>query len=401
MNCDGVRALLSAYIDGELSGGELLRVEQHLRRCHWCAGEVDALRQTIALVASLDEVEVPATFRPRLHERLVAMAPPVAAPAGPGQRRSRRTAFVRWSIPAAAAAALVIGAAGLSRMMPPAPVVQAPPQEQVAGTAPQHVASGEQPGSTVPGSSDVAGQPGSVSTPEVQTPSGTGEPTDPTKSNHELVTQPGGSTQVAGAVDPSTPATGPDQEPAGEQGAPLGQTSPGRGVTTATVDTAGGDPVDLPSRQHLRASLEVTVADPGRAASDLKSRLTLAKEIREEKKVNVVELQVTVSAADFAQAVQQLEQHFAGQNAKVHLEPVELSGQLDEVLRQIASLQAERADLALRLEGETDPKTLEVGALALANIDKEIAAQEASYQNLLDSLENGEIHIVLKPEPLQ
>lgn len=77
MNCDGVRDLLSPYVDGELSPGELLWVEQHLRRCHTCADEVDALRQTIALVASLDEVEVPAGFHAALHERLVALGPPL------------------------------------------------------------------------------------------------------------------------------------------------------------------------------------------------------------------------------------------------------------------------------------------------------------------------------------
>lgn len=399
MNCDGVRALLSAYIDGELSGGELLRVEQHLRRCHWCAGEVDALRQTIALVASLDEVEVPATFHPRLHERLVAMDPPVPVTLRTAQRRARRPAFGRWATTAAAAAALVIGAAGLTRVMPPALVAQ-PPQENVAGLDTQHVAAGEQPGSTASGSSGEADQPGSVSTPAVQTP-GAGEPTDPTKSNQE-VTQPGGSSNEAGgAVEPSIPVTGPDQGAPGDQGTPLGPTNPGRGVTTVTVGAGAGEPAGLPSRQHLRASLEVTVADPERTAGDLKDQLVLAKEIREDKRVNVIELQVTVSAGDFDQVVQQLEQQFAAQNVRAELDPVELSGQLDEVAQQIASLQAQRADLAMRLEGETDPKTLEVGALALANFDKEIAAQEASYRNLMDSLENGEIQIVIKPEPLR
>ena len=110
MNCDGVSNLLSAYVDGELSPGELLRVEEHLRRCHACADEVDSLRQTIALVASLEEVEVPASFQVQLHERLVALGPPVAAvrraPAAPVWQRNVR----RWAMPAAAAAAaLAIG----------------------------------------------------------------------------------------------------------------------------------------------------------------------------------------------------------------------------------------------------------------------------------------------------
>jgi len=110
MNCDGVSNLLSAYLDGELTPGELLRVEEHLRRCHACADEVDSLRQTVALVASLEEVEVPASFHMQLHQRLVALGPPVAAvrrtPVQPAWQRNVR----RWGLPAAAAAAaLAIG----------------------------------------------------------------------------------------------------------------------------------------------------------------------------------------------------------------------------------------------------------------------------------------------------
>lgn len=110
MNCDGVSNLLSAYLDGELTPGELLRVEEHLRRCHACADEVDSLRQTVALVATLEEVEVPASFQMQLHQRLVALGPPLAAvrrtPAVPVWQRNVR----RWAVPAAAAAAaLAIG----------------------------------------------------------------------------------------------------------------------------------------------------------------------------------------------------------------------------------------------------------------------------------------------------
>lgn len=113
MNCDGVRCLLSAYIDGELTPGELLRVEQHLRRCHACADEVDSLRQTIGLVASLDEVEVPATFSVQLHERLVALGPPAAQV----RRRASRSSWPvrKLALPTvAAAAALAIGLSALN-----------------------------------------------------------------------------------------------------------------------------------------------------------------------------------------------------------------------------------------------------------------------------------------------
>ncbi|HWI52740.1 MAG TPA: zf-HC2 domain-containing protein [Symbiobacteriaceae bacterium] len=127
MNCDGVSNLLSAYLDGELSPGELLRVEEHLRRCHACADEVDSLRQTMALVASLEEVEVPASFQFQLHQRLVALGPPAAAvrrtPAAPAWQRNAR----HWAVPAAAAAAaLAIGLTtyGGGSNLPPIPGLQ-------------------------------------------------------------------------------------------------------------------------------------------------------------------------------------------------------------------------------------------------------------------------------------
>lgn len=168
MNCDGVRDLLSAYLDGELSPGELLRVEQHLRRCHACADEVDSLRQTIALVNSLDEVEVPASFHVGLHERLVALGPPAAArraPSAPSWQRNVR----RWAVPAVAAAAvLAIGISTYSNVMDNTPdgilhtsvladqftknqTVVATPTDQQTNTEPAQspaVAQGDEPKST-------------------------------------------------------------------------------------------------------------------------------------------------------------------------------------------------------------------------------------------------------------
>ncbi|MGE5674421.1 MAG: zf-HC2 domain-containing protein [Mycobacterium leprae] len=131
MNCDGVKGLLSAYLDGELSPGELLRVEQHLRHCHWCADEVDSLRQSVALVSSLDEVELPIGFHAALHDRLVALGPSVMMPVrhvATLPNRSRNNTR-RWAIPAAAAAAAAALAIGLTSY----PQVAAPGLEAPTG----------------------------------------------------------------------------------------------------------------------------------------------------------------------------------------------------------------------------------------------------------------------------
>jgi len=163
MNCDGVSNLLSAYLDGELSPGELLRVEEHLRRCHACADEVDSLRQTMALVASLEEVEVPASFQVQLHQRLVALGPPAAAvrraPAAPAWQRNAR----HWAVPAAAAAAaLAIGLTtyGGGSNLPPIPGLQSQSVYNVPPQATQ-TANNTKPPTTelvtppVPGTNDV------------------------------------------------------------------------------------------------------------------------------------------------------------------------------------------------------------------------------------------------------
>jgi hypothetical protein len=111
MKCDGVRHLLSAYLDGEVARGEKLMVEQHLRRCPACADEANALRQTIALCASLDEVDVPADFRAGLRARLVALGPPAAAVTPAARPAAWRKA--RWALPAVAAAAAFAMAVGV------------------------------------------------------------------------------------------------------------------------------------------------------------------------------------------------------------------------------------------------------------------------------------------------
>jgi hypothetical protein len=44
ITCDAVRQKLSAFVDGELPGGDMLGVAEHLAICRECAGEVDGMR---------------------------------------------------------------------------------------------------------------------------------------------------------------------------------------------------------------------------------------------------------------------------------------------------------------------------------------------------------------------
>ena len=88
MNCRRVNSLLSAYLDSELTGAEMLAVREHLRGCISCREEHETLYETKRLVASL-------AFRaPRAElESLLMSEAARASQAGFGGMASR---FLSW-----------------------------------------------------------------------------------------------------------------------------------------------------------------------------------------------------------------------------------------------------------------------------------------------------------------
>ncbi len=57
-----IRALLSSYVDGEVSAAEARRVEEHAAACSACRDELDSLTATVELVRALPEFELPRSF---------------------------------------------------------------------------------------------------------------------------------------------------------------------------------------------------------------------------------------------------------------------------------------------------------------------------------------------------
>ena len=57
-----IRALLSPYVDGEVSAAETRRVEEHAAACPACRDELDSLTATVELVRGLPELELPRSF---------------------------------------------------------------------------------------------------------------------------------------------------------------------------------------------------------------------------------------------------------------------------------------------------------------------------------------------------
>ena len=57
-----MQILLSAYVDGEVTPSEVVRVEEHLAGCEECVSELESLRATSNLLRSLPDLEVPRSF---------------------------------------------------------------------------------------------------------------------------------------------------------------------------------------------------------------------------------------------------------------------------------------------------------------------------------------------------
>lgn len=57
VNCRNVRTMLSAYIDGELTGHEMLAMRDHISRCRECRDEHYSLKTMKYLLSSLPEKE--------------------------------------------------------------------------------------------------------------------------------------------------------------------------------------------------------------------------------------------------------------------------------------------------------------------------------------------------------
>lgn len=102
MNCSIVSAKLSAYIDGELAGTEMLEVRDHVSVCPDCRDECESLRQVKAMLARVSGPEPDADFEERLVRCVMS-----------SQVEQRRASFglMRLSVGASVAAAVIVFAA--------------------------------------------------------------------------------------------------------------------------------------------------------------------------------------------------------------------------------------------------------------------------------------------------
>ncbi len=71
MNCRTVQQKLSAYIDGELNGREMLFLRSHVLQCPSCAMEEEEIRRLKGILSGAPQVEPPPGFEERLMASLV------------------------------------------------------------------------------------------------------------------------------------------------------------------------------------------------------------------------------------------------------------------------------------------------------------------------------------------
>ena len=119
---------LGAYLDGELRGGELRALEEHLAACQTCREELELLERLDRLMENLGSLSAPADFGSKLSARLEG-ATGRAVPIG------RLAAFRRFAV--AAAAALILTAAGIL-------MVSRPSQQPVSVPAAQYASQGHE-----------------------------------------------------------------------------------------------------------------------------------------------------------------------------------------------------------------------------------------------------------------
>src|SRR2546425_170545 len=116
MTCDEARARLSALLDEALGPDERGPLEAHVATCVACRRELGLLRNTVALLHSVNPERAPAGFA----DRVLAAARPA-----PWCRRLQRALSLPWSVklPLAAAAALLVGVA-VAHLLEMAPELQ-------------------------------------------------------------------------------------------------------------------------------------------------------------------------------------------------------------------------------------------------------------------------------------
>jgi anti-sigma factor RsiW len=86
VNCGKIQNLLSAYMDGELTGEDQLRIRRHLDFCHSCSEEHDSLLATKRMISTLAVRQA----RPEMEQKILDLL------ANEEEKRTSRSPILAW-----------------------------------------------------------------------------------------------------------------------------------------------------------------------------------------------------------------------------------------------------------------------------------------------------------------
>jgi hypothetical protein len=102
MKCGDAKELLSPYLDGALTGTEMLALQAHLDRCAACMQEYVSLRQTQKLLMSVGRVKEPADLGLKLRLAISREAAKTQRPRFEGLRLRVENTLDAFMVPATA-----------------------------------------------------------------------------------------------------------------------------------------------------------------------------------------------------------------------------------------------------------------------------------------------------------
>ena len=110
LQCPQAKRLLSPYLDGAVTGTEMLALQDHLANCGACNHEYEALRRTQQLLASVGRPKVPADLGLKLRLAISREVEPAKRARFEGLRVRMENALEAFMVPATAGflSALVI-----------------------------------------------------------------------------------------------------------------------------------------------------------------------------------------------------------------------------------------------------------------------------------------------------
>jgi Putative zinc-finger len=102
LQCARAKRLFSPYLDGVVTGAEMLALEKHLSGCEACNGEYQALRRTQQLLVSVGRPKAPADLGLKLRLAISREAAQARRPAFEGLRVRLENTFHAFMVPATA-----------------------------------------------------------------------------------------------------------------------------------------------------------------------------------------------------------------------------------------------------------------------------------------------------------